>query len=68
MKAPALAGTVVATAAVFLPSFTLLVLGEPYCARFKRNRFFQKAITGVMTSFVVLILAVTVRLGINVNW
>ena len=48
-----LAGAVVATAAIFLPSFTLLVLVEPYFGRLKRSR---------------LILAVTVRPGINVSW
>jgi chromate transporter len=62
------AGAVVATAAIFLPSFTLLVLVEPYFARLKRNCWFQKAVTGILLSFVGLILAVTVRLGINVTW
>ena len=56
------------TAAIFLPSFTVLVLLEPYFDRFKRNRYFRKAITGILLSFVGLILAVTVRLGINVSW
>jgi chromate transporter len=63
-----LAGAAVATAAIFLPSFTVLVLVEPYFDRFKRNRYFRKAITGILLSFVGLILAVTVRLGINVSW
>jgi chromate transporter len=63
-----LAGAAVATAAIFLPSFTVLVLLEPYFDRFKRNRYFRKAITGILLSFVGLILAVTVRLGINVSW
>jgi chromate transporter len=62
------AGALVATVAIFLPSFTILVLVEPYFERFKRNRYFRKAITGVLLSFVGLILAVTVRLGINVSW
>ncbi len=62
------AGAVVATAAIFLPSFTILVLVEPYFDRFKRNRYFRKAITGILLSFVGLLLAVTVRLGINVGW
>jgi len=63
-----LAGAAVATAAIFLPSFTVLGLLEPYFDRFKRNRYFRKAITGILLSFVGLILAVTVRLGINVSW
>jgi chromate transporter len=63
-----LAGAVVATAAIFLPSFTVLALVEPYFDRFKRNRYFRKAITGVLLSFVGLLLAVTLRLGISVGW
>ena len=63
-----LAGAVVATVAIFLPSFTVLVLVEPYFDRFKRNRYFRKAIAGILLSFVGLLLAVTVRLGINISW
>ncbi len=63
-----LAGAIVATAAILLPSFTVLALVEPYFDRFKRNRYFRKAINGILLSFVGLILAVTVRLGINVSW
>jgi chromate transporter len=63
-----LAGAVVATVAIFLPSFTVLVLVEPYFDRFKRNCYFRRAITGILLSFVGLLLAVTVRLGINVSW
>jgi|WetSurMetagenome_2_1015567.scaffolds.fasta_scaffold10578_3 chromate transporter len=62
------AGAVVATVAIYLLSFTLLVLVEPYFDRFKRNRYFRKAITGVLLSFVGLIVAVTVRLGMDVAW
>ena len=60
------AGAVVATAAIFLPSFTILVLVEPYFDRFKRNRWFRKAITGILLSFVGLLIAVTIRLGLSV--
>lgn len=62
------AGAAVATAAIFLPSFVILVLVEPYFDRFKRNRFFKKAITGILLSFVGLLLAVTVRLGMSITW
>lgn len=61
-------GAVVATTAVYLLSFTLLVVVEPYFSRFKNNRYFRRAITGVLLSFVGLILAVTVRLGLDVSW
>jgi chromate transporter len=62
------AGAVVATAAIFLPSFVILVLVEPHFDRFRRNRWFRKAITGILLSFVGLLLAVTVRLGVSVSW
>ena len=62
------AGAVVATVAIFLPSFAVLTLVEPYFNRLKRDRYFRKAITGILLSFVGLILAVTVRLGLNVSW
>ena len=61
-------GAVVATAAIFLPSFSILVLVEPYFSRFKRNRYFRRAIAGILLSFVGLILAVTVQLGASVTW
>jgi chromate transporter len=61
-------GAVVATAAIFLPSFVVLTLTEPYFDRFKRNRYFRKAITGILLSFVGLLLAVTVRLGVSITW
>jgi chromate transporter len=54
--------------AIYLLSFVVLVLVEPYFDRFRGNRYFRKAITGILLSFVGLILAVTVRLGINVSW
>lgn len=62
------AGALVATAAIFLPSFSVLVLAEPYFSRLKGNRLFSRAVTGVLLSFVGLILAATVRLGTNVSW
>jgi chromate transporter len=61
-------GAVVATAAIFLPSFAVLTLVEPYFDRFKRNRYFRKAITGILLSFVGLLLAVTLRLGVSITW
>jgi chromate transporter len=63
-----LAGAIVATVAIFLPSFVVLTLVEPYFDRFKRNRYFRKAITGILLSFVGLLLAVTVHLGFSITW
>jgi chromate transporter len=63
-----IAGAVVATAAIFLPSFSVLVFTEPYFSRLKGNRYFRRAIAGVLLSFIGLILSATVRLGTNVTW
>ena len=41
---------------------------EPYFDRFKRNRWFRKAITGILLSFVGLLIAVTIRLGLSISW
>ncbi len=62
------AGALVATAAIFLPSLTILVLVEPYFDRLKSNRWFRKAITGILLSFVGLLVAVSIRLGLSVSW
>jgi len=63
-----LVGAVVATICIFLPSFVVLVFVAPYFDRLRRNRYFNRAIAGILLSFVGLLLAVTVRLGLNVSW
>jgi chromate transporter len=63
-----IAGAVVATIAIFLPSFGVLVLVEPYFSRLRRNRYFNKAVAGILLSFIGLLAALTVRLGLGVTW
>ena len=63
-----MAGAVVATVAIFVPSFGVLLLVEPYFSRLRRNRYFNKAVAGILLSFVGLLVAVTVRLGLGVTW
>jgi len=41
---------------------------EPYFSRLRRNRYFNKAVAGILLSFVGLLVAVTVRLGLGVTW
>jgi chromate transporter len=63
-----LVGALVGTIAIFLPSFAVLALVEPYFERIKRNSHFNRAIGGILLSFVGLLLAVAIRLGLNVSW
>jgi chromate transporter len=61
-------GGVVATVAVFLPSFLLVVGVSPYFNRLRSSLFFCRIIGGVLCSFVGLLMTVTVRFGQNLTW
>ena len=63
-----LAGAVVATIAIFLPSFVLVLGVAPYFQRMRTSPWFTGAVAGVLSSFVGLLLAVTVRFALNVHW
>lgn len=61
-------GGVIATIGIFLPSFVMVVGISPYFDRLRISPFFNKAIGGVLCSFVGLLLAVTIRFAANVQW
>lgn len=61
-------GGVIATIGIFLPSFVIVVCISPYFDRLRISSFFNKAIGGVLCSFVGLLLAVTIRFALNVQW
>jgi chromate transporter len=61
-------GGIVATIGVFLPSFLVVVGVAPYYDKLRLSNHFQKAIEGILCSFVGLLLFVTVRFAINVSW
>jgi chromate transporter len=61
-------GGIVATISVFLPSFLVVVGVAPYYDRLRMSGQFQKAIGGILCSFVGLLLSVTVRFAMNVSW
>lgn len=61
-------GALVATAAVFLPSFTMVISLAPYFDRFRASPYFRKVITGILCSFVGLLLSVTAHFSGNVHW
>ncbi len=61
-------GAVVGTVSIFTPSLFLLLLVVPYFDRLQHNPFLQRALRGVLISFVGLLLAVTIRFGLTVHW
>jgi len=61
-------GGVIATASVFLPSFTVVVGISPYFDRLRASPSFNKVVGGVLCSFVGLLVAVSVRFALNVHW
>ena len=61
-------GAILATFSVFLPSFVVLVIVVPYFDKLQRSPYFVKAITGVLCSFVGLILAVTLQFAGSISW
>ncbi len=63
-----LLGGIVATIAIFLPSFVVLVGISPYFDRLRTSPYFNKAIGGVLCSFVGLLLTVTIRFALDIHW
>lgn len=61
-------GACVATAAVFLPSFLILIGIAPWFDRLRSSPGFAGAIAGILGSFVGLLATVTLRFGLNVPW
>jgi chromate transporter len=61
-------GASLATVAVFFPSFVILALVVPHFDRMKANRHFQRAMRGILASFVGLLVAVTLRFALAVPW
>ena len=63
-----LIGAAVATAYIFFPSFVILILTVPRFDRLKHSPLFQKAMKGILASFVGLLLSVAVGFGVAVAW
>lgn len=63
-----LPGALIGTIAIFSPSFILLTAVVPYFDRLQRNIFFQRGMRGVLVSFVGLLLSVTMRFVLAVQW
>lgn len=61
-------GAIVATIGVFAPSFLMVVGIAPYFDKLRASSRFVATLNGILCSFVGLLLAVTVRFTLNVNW
>jgi len=60
-------GATIATIAIFLPSFLMVIGIAPWFDRLRSSPWFARAINGVLCSFVGLLLAVTIRFGLQVH-
>ena len=63
-----LLGALVATIAIFTPSFFMLITVAPFFDRLKNSVYFMKAIDGIFASFVGLLLFVCIKFAITVPW
>lgn len=63
-----LIGSVVATLAIFTPSFLVLIFSVPYFDRWQQSILFRRALRGAWICFVGLLLVVTVRFGLTTPW
>jgi chromate transporter len=63
-----LSGAVVATIAIFMPSFLLVVAVTPVFDRLKNSAYFSAAMQGVLASFVGLLFFVAVRFAMAIPW
>jgi chromate transporter len=61
-------GAVIATAYVFFPSFVILIFIVPHFDQLKHSPVFQKAMRGILATFVGLLLSVAVGFGMAVSW
>jgi chromate transporter len=61
-------GGLIATLCVFLPSFMMVVGIVPYFDRLRGSPHFKKIITGILCSFVGLLLTVTIRFALSIPW
>jgi chromate transporter len=61
-------GGVVATIAIFIPSFLFVVGTVPYYDRLQGSQLYQKMFQGILFSFVGLLLSVTIKLALAVSW
>jgi len=63
-----IAGAIVATLAIFTPSFLVLITVTPLFDRLRTSAYFLRATKGILASFVGLLFFVTIKFLLNVPW
>lgn len=63
-----LPGALIGTISIFTPSLIMLTLAVPYADLIRKNSLFQRAMHGILVSFVGLLLSVTIRFIFTVHW
>jgi chromate transporter len=61
-------GGLIATVAVFTPSFLMVVGIAAWFDRLRQSAYFNRALSGVLSSFVGLLLSVTITFALAVPW
>jgi chromate transporter len=61
-------GAVIASVAVFTPSFIILVFATPFFDKLKNSPYFTRATKGILASFMGLLLFVFVKFAMAVSW
>jgi chromate transporter len=61
-------GAIVATGAIFSPSFIILIGVAPWFDQLRTSPWFTRAIDGILCSFVGLLFSVTIGFALNVTW
>jgi chromate transporter len=63
-----IAGAFVATVGIFLPSFLMVVGVVPYFDRLRASDHFNRCMSGILASFVGLLLSVTIQFALAMPW
>ncbi len=63
-----IAGAVVATVAIFTPSFLMVISFTPVMDKLKNSAYFLRATKGILASFVGLLFFVTIQFAMAVPW
>lgn len=61
-------GAIVATVGIFAPSFLLVVAVVPYFDHLRSSELFNRALKGILASFAGLLIMVTVKFSLPIQW
>jgi chromate transporter len=63
-----LSGAIVATFGIFVPSFMVVIGLAPYFDRLRDSPVYHRIFSGILFSFVGLLLSVTIKFGMGISW